>query len=540
MKFNYDDLFPHEAIRDEQQEAIDFALDAFVNERKRFVIIEAGTGVGKSAAAVTIARYLETHVVPPSEYAKGAYFLTTQKLLQDQYVSDFGLSAGPMVSIKSSTNYTCKHYKNNSCSESLRLLRTTDRGSKFFKTCTVRCRYKQAKKEFLESTEGVTNFSYALAEAAYSGKVVPRNVLVIDEAHNAESELSKFIEIIISEKFTAEMLSLTWPKQLTQFQAFKWVRDVYFPRAKRQYDHVQGIIGRYTDLEKTMKEFAKIARQFDILGGHVKRLETFLRVYDKDNWVFENIPAFGRSKRKFSFRAIDMSSFAHDYLLRLGCHVIMMSATILDKDAFCQSLGIPIDDTAFISIPSPFDIENRPIFYMGVGHMNRKEIHNTMPALKEAVREILSHHKDEKGIIHCHTFQIAKFLKYNLKDGRVLIHDSTNREQVLRQHIESKKPTVLLSPSMTEGVDLHGDISRFQIVCKVPYPYYGDPLIRKRMNKWSWWYPLQTAKTIVQATGRSIRNNEDHAVTYILDSDWQNFFNRSRLLFPHDFRKRIQ
>jgi Rad3-related DNA helicase len=93
---------------------------------------------------------------------------------------------------------------------------------------------------------------------------------------------------------------------------------------------------------------------------------------------------------------------------------------------------------------------------------------------------------------------------------------------------------------MSEGVDLKNDLSRFQIVCKVPYPYYGDPLIRKRMNKWKWWYPLQTAKLIVQSVGRSVRNMEDHAVTYILDSDWETFFRRNKDMFPEDFKSCLQ
>jgi len=65
----------------------------------------------------------------------------------------------------------------------------------------------------------------------------------------------------------------------------------------------------------------------------------------------------------------------------------------------------------------------------------------------------------------------------------------------------------------------------------------GDKLIRKRMNKWKWWYPLQTAKTIVQAAGRSVRNETDSAVTYILDSDWGFFYGKNMSFFPDDFRK---
>jgi len=92
-----------------------------------------------------------------------------------------------------------------------------------------------------------------------------------------------------------------------------------------------------------------------------------------------------------------------------------------------------------------------------------------------------------------------------------------------------------LSPSMTEGVDLKDECSRFQILCKIPFPYLGDRLIRKRMNKWRWWYPMQTTKTILQSTGRSIRHNEDFAITYILDSDWDRFIGNNKKFFPADF-----
>ena len=150
--------------------------------------------------------------------------------------------------------------------------------------------------------------------------------------------------------------------------------------------------------------------------------------------------------------------------------------------------------------------------------MGSKSIEQTLPNLAFVVKEILKEHKGQKGIIHAHTYRIAKYLKNNIKGYKILIHDSFDREEVLEKHINSKEPTILLSPSMAEGVDLKDDASRFQIICKVPYPFLGDKLVKKRMNKWKWWYPLQTAKKIVQSVGRSIRNEKDHADTYIYGS----------------------
>ena len=93
---------------------------------------------------------------------------------------------------------------------------------------------------------------------------------------------------------------------------------------------------------------------------------------------------------------------------------------------------------------------------------------------------------------------------------------------------------------MTEGVDLYDDLSRFQIICKTPFPYLGDPVVRKRMKKWNWWYPYMTAKTIIQSIGRSIRNKDDHCITYILDQNFEYFHNKNTEIFPPWFKKVLQ
>ena len=87
MSFEYNQQFPHKSIREQQSKAIDFALNASLNEGKRFIIIEAGTGVGKSAIGLTVARYLSKNISNTAGlFEPGSYFLTTQKILQEQYV----------------------------------------------------------------------------------------------------------------------------------------------------------------------------------------------------------------------------------------------------------------------------------------------------------------------------------------------------------------------------------------------------------------------------------------------------------------------
>ncbi len=150
-----------------------------------------------------------------------------------------------------------------------------------------------------------------------------------------------------------------------------------------------------------------------------------------------------------------------------------------------------------------------------------------------------NHNFVASGIVvhNCGNYRIAKHIVENVKSDRLLIHDSKTREAVLQEHMESEEPTVLVSPSMTEGVDLRDDASRWQIIAKVPFPYLGDEMTKKRMAKNPKWYAFVTARTVIQALGRSVRSETDHAVSYILDSDWRDFYRRSGEMFNEDFKK---
>ena len=65
--------FPFKEARSNQLELIEEILNAFEAEDKKYVILEAGTGTGKSAIAATIGQILQP-----------AYILTMTKQLQRQ------------------------------------------------------------------------------------------------------------------------------------------------------------------------------------------------------------------------------------------------------------------------------------------------------------------------------------------------------------------------------------------------------------------------------------------------------------------------
>lgn len=543
--YDYLKYFPFSKIREEQKRAIEFALDAY-ESGKKYVILEMGTGTGKSATGITIARYMEAHA--PSIKNEdgmpltGAYVITTQKILQEQYMSDFGPQSGKglLRTIKSSSNYKCKFYTDQTCAESKRLLSKLGKqlnGTDFQKQCKNECLYSLEKQEFIDSPISITNFSYFLAETTYAGKLEPRAMLVVDECHNTETELGKFVEVTFSEKFARDALKCKIPKLDSQHAVFEWVSTAY---RKSVNKYVKELEKNLVKLSDDIQGYGDYSKQYEMLEKHIGKIDQFIEVYREDNWAM-NIayPQDGnkRGARKFEFKPIDVSPYSEKVFFRNGARILMMSATVVDKDVFCASIGINPNEVAYLRIPSPFPVENRPIHYIPVGSMSKDNIDKTLPIMVEAVKLLMEKHPKDKGIIHSANYKVAKYIQENLKSNRILVHDSSNRDQVLKKHLETAEPTILLSPSMMEGVDLADEASRFQILCKVPFPYLGDLVVKKRMERNKMWYPYMTAKSIIQSFGRSIRNDKDHAVSYILDSDWDRFYIRNNKMFPEEFRQ---
>lgn len=543
---DYVRFFPFSKIRPEQTKAIEFAIDAYESGKKA-VLLEMGTGSGKSATGVTISRYMDAHgeCIKDDEGMplSGAYILTTQKILQEQYMDDFGPQSGKglLRTIKSSSNYRCKHYVDQSCAESKKLLMKLGKqlkGTDFEKQCKNNCTYSLEKADFIDSPLSITNFSYFLAETTYAGKLTPRAMLVIDECHNTEAELGKFVEVSFSEKFARDVLKCKIPKLDSQAAVVDWVRTSY---RKAVNKHVRELEKNLVKLSDAVEGYGEYSKQYEMLEKHVGKVDQFLEIYKEENWAMNiNYPQEGnrRGARKFEFKPVDVSQYSN-ILFKSGARLLMMSATVVDKDVFCRSIGLDPSEVAYLRIPSPFPTENRPIHYIPVGSMGKDSIDKTLPVMAEAVRMILNKHPNVKGIIHGVNYRICQYILQSDKTGRLLTHDSKNRDEVLKLHVSSKESTVLLSPSMMEGVDLADEASRFQILCKVPFPYLGDLVIKKRMERNKLWYPYTTAKSVIQAFGRSIRNEKDHAETYILDADWDRFYTRNIEMFPQDFRRSL-
>jgi hypothetical protein len=92
---------------------------------------------------------------------------------------------------------------------------------------------------------------------------------------------------------------------------------------------------------------------------------------------------------------------------------------------------------------------------------------------------------------------------------------------------------------MDEGVDVPGDLCRFQIIYKIPYPDLGDKQIYSRMELDSHWYDYKTSLRLVQTHGRGMRYDDDYCTTYFIDNRFKNYVLTNRFL-PDTFKEAIK
>lgn len=220
----------------------------------------------------------------------------------------------------------------------------------------------------------------------------------------------------------------------------------------------------------------------------------------------------------------------------LGEYTLLLSATLPKKSVL--AMGFSEDEVCYLEMPCRFPAQNRLIKFMSVGRINKENTDRLMPKMVQNLEIILDRHKNSKGLIHAPSYKVAEGIFLGLSNTvhaeRILLQtrDFGSAKAMLEHHMASPRPTVLLSPGMKEGIDLKGDLSRFQVIVKTPYPNLGDPAVKELSERDHSWYITRTIVDFMQQYGRSIRSADDFAETYCLDDNMRILLKDYRAWIP--------
>ena len=505
IKLDFDEIFPFDQPRPLQREIIEKIAEAFENGKKH-AILSAPTGIGKSVIALALSKYLGS-----------SYILTSQKVLQDQYANDFFIPK-----IKGRYNYICSRNSRLKC----------DFGMCIKKKYSCKdCPYQLAKAEAFSAPISVFNYTYFFNSMRAQNHPQIRDLLVCDEAHNCEQLLIDFASVSLAKtdflKFKLGKGFLSFPTvRMSDDDKLDWLFGDALGAFQTSFDRETL---DFKNMDINDYGFREQSRKCKYLDTIVCMINRFKEELDKGIDIIID----QKENKAIAYKLLFGRSMADSSLFQYAKKSLSMSATLFSKEDYCKNLDLDPDESIFVKCPSMFPKENRPIYFFSVGNLSYATKEKAKPKIIDTVSKILKKHKDQRGIIHTVNYELADCIYSAADSHRLIFPKGKERDEHIEYFMESTADNlVLISPSLQEGIDLTDDLSRFYILVKTPYPGLGDPWVKARMKADPMWYTLATIKSIVQASGRSVRSKDDFAIGYILDSSFAYFFNKNEDLFP--------
>lgn len=530
-------------------------IEQLIRGGTKYIFLQGPPGTGKSHIAVAVARWFEN-----------GYICTANLSLQDQYLKEFK----SLKKVSGRANYVCKQnsktcdkgkcktLKNFNCGYGLTTEETRfpaahsdTRGDLFWKKEVKHCRYWEAKTDALNAYVVSHNYAYILNEANYVGDFGERTVLISDEGHKLENALVEFLKLSINNKnldmigdYLEEIVEFEQTLKKASQQTKNLTHEKWLVKLTEKILKTVDLIKTKIDIESLRLETEPDDKKKAIIEAGIERycedkeilevmykksiniLEKFK--FDKNNWIIQEIRDSRDTVYKLEFLPLKVKNYANEAYFRLGKINIIMSATLPNYKKIAESLGI--SDFELINIQDSFSKESNKVYELCVCDMRRnkldtpEDIKKLHTQLAEKIDIILKIHEGERGIIHTVTHKLAEDIKtFSKNNTRILTHsNSKEKEEILKLH-KNSDDTVLCSPSMTEGVDLKDELSRFQVFIKTPFLSLENDRVKYLSQIDKEWYVTQAIIEIIQGLGRSVRNENDHCVTYVIDSNMRNF-----------------
>lgn len=533
--------------RGNQSSIVFDVVDAFLNKGRKNVVLGAPTGIGKSVIGAVVSDAM--HALTPDDADLSSIISMGTNVLAHQYYDSFSeLEEYQVFQIKGASNYPCKFMEN----QPLALSKTAEECMKSklheleVNNYCAGCEYDHAKKMVNKTSILITNYSYFLIACMATGHLKPRKLHVFDEAHLLNDIFCNYTEIVISvdllDKYIKELgdtngkcddyiAGLIMLKEQVSTgkigdnnykQVLEILQKLYFEIVIVLADQAKML--EQADKVKSAK-YSKMSRKYDSLHGKIK--DFFENDYEH---VFDNtVPNTVSVKTIFVGKMI---------VKLLAKYNLFMSATITENFS-TETLNLQKEETEFIEIDPVFPPENKPIFFLGTQALNYNvmKLPETIEELKNQVKKIVEFHGDDKGLILVPSFYLGSQLGRGIGNKtRVFEHKSgMNLPQLVKEFKAYKGSSVLVSPSIFEGLDFKDDASRFQIIVKTPYASLGDKRIKYIASYYPNIYQEMAITKMIQGIGRSVRSLEDMAVTYFLDASSRKLLESKLNIWKHHF-----
>ena len=524
------DEFPAPSFRGTQKAALTNIREAY-DAGNDVVLVRAPTGSGKSLLARSIMGCARRLQDAAAAEVTGAYYTTPQvsqldDVAVDDLLDDFNV-------IRGKSNYNCilpgEHDTPVNQAPCAR--------EKGF-DCTIKHRCPYYSDRAIASGQPMAAMTLAyFMQTAGSDVFGMRDVVVIDEAHG----LAEWAEMYATIELSPQRVPVWSDVDIPDVNAAHNPVERASAFAERLANTCSAAKDELTGKPELTPD--EVARR-DRLGELVSELQWFVEDYRSPDsattWVVDQAGA----GQPITIKPLDPERYLHHTVWDRGEKFALLSATILNKAAFCRQVGLDPQRVALVDVDHTFPVENRPLYDVTQGKMTYEHRDETIPNIARLIVRLMAHHPNEKGIVHAHSYAIADQLADKLAafgvGGRVRVHDTDNRDAELDAWKASSAPELFISVKMEEALDLKGELARWQVLCKAPYQNTNDSRVARRLEDGQWaWYHRTALRTVIQACGRVVRAPDDYGATYLADSSLLDLFERAQSDTPPWFAEQV-
>lgn len=584
----------------QKEKIVDIIENIVLTKENHTHVIEAPTGSGKSIMIIVSTGVLSYYYKMTSYILCSDLFLFSQyeKFLKDHPSIKFGMLKGQtgnyncIINNEDMRNADCRMAQISWAS-----LFNPDKAIDLGYSCALECEYVKQRKTAVKApvtlmTYQLFLYSMYLDKKSDHGQAAfkQRDIVFCDECHNIPDIIqSKFSPsynpTVIEKLMTIYIASMNKSMMLfedtdcdihskyTEADLNTKLNDIYFKLCKEDNSKIEDF--------NTVKELLQIYSDFiitiDTLENEIGQYKRNGKILGKDEIKVYKTLSFFRNQMCYwgdLFRAIESLDKGEDYLLKkidtnedgvknitfscvkedwlIYCYLlseaswkVMTSATVGGKLAFEENIGTKYTFEKcmkFDVVPSTFDFTKSPVYFLNRYKMNFKEKDKSFESLKEVVFNICRKFKGQRGIIQTGTYDIAKKLMFyapkDIQDRMLMYNGSKEKINAVNEH-KMSEDTILVGPTLAEGVDLPDDLCRFIIIMKVPYPNIKDKLVSEKIKLFPLWYNSKTSNAIIQGIGRGVRNEHDYCETYILDACFYNLYINTKDQYSKELQNRI-
>jgi len=521
------EAFPAPDYRGAQEQALADIKAAF-DAGNDVVLVRAPTGSGKSLLARAVAGCAATPGEVSPEEPVGAYYTTPQVSQLDDVAGDPLLE--DLNVIRGKNNYDCiLPGETDTPVNQATCARETD----FDCQVKHRCPYFSDRAIAANRSIAAMTLAYFM-QTAGSDVFGQRDVVVIDEAHGL-GEWAEMYAAIELGPATVPPWDDVKPDEIDGLDDALDYAEYLVTICNRGLESLRGIP------ELSPEEATRRDRFTELRSD----LQWFIEEYrDPDAATTWTVDQQGGKGGPVTIKPMNPERYLEHTVWDRGRTFVLLSATILNRDAFCANVGLPADSVELVEVAHTFPVENRPLYDVTQGKMTYEHRDETLPKVARTLVRLMQHHADEKGLVHCHSYAIQERLETLLSefgvDSRVRSHDREDRDPQLATWKRTDDPDVFLSVKMAEALDLEGELCRWQLLCKAPYPNTRDSCVAHRLEEGQWaWYYRTALRTVIQACGRVVRAPEDYGATYLADTSLLDLFERARTDMPDWFAAQV-